>query len=121
MSRLEDIPEVALQNVVRHIRSSFSISNWKSFVDGGDALSVLRLGGSISEAARAMFTRVHVGNPNREYSAPSNTADEGTLFLGECKTDILTLTDWIEAAGESLTSLVFGFVEDIFPENCRYM
>lgn len=102
VSRLGSISEEALRNIVRLLSSAPSKSNWKSFVDGGDALSVLHLDGFISNIARALFTHVRVvvqsGLSDRDQEA-------GELFLQKSDANFSVLVEWIEAAGKSLKSL----------------
>lgn len=73
-------------------------------MDHEDALSLLKLGGSISDTARELFIRVHVGR--------NKTTDWSTLFLRRDDASVTVLTTWIEAAGESLKSLSFRFGDE---------
>lgn len=116
--RLDDLPEGSLRNIVRHISSVPSQPAWTRFVDCEDARSVLRLGTSISDTARALFSRVHVGLDE----ISSNYTNPGTMFLRVNDESISVLTNWIEFAGQSQSSLTLGNSYDPFdPDLCQDM
>lgn len=52
----------ALRNVVRLLSAAPHKTNWQNWVAGADALTAVKLTGSIAVAARALFTCVWVGN-----------------------------------------------------------
>lgn len=79
---------------------------------------MLHLGGSISDVARAVFTRVRVG----WYGVLDDDEKRGELTLPWGDDAASVLTKWINVAGESLTSLSFGSsIQQPNPETCREM
>lgn len=59
---------------------------------------MLQLRGSISDLARALFTRVHFGRV-REEADMSLAAEQGTVVLSRSEAGLSTLTEWLEVAG----------------------
>lgn len=117
-SIFNDLSEEALRNVVRHISSAPSNSIWTRFVDCEDTLSLLQLEGSISNASRALFTCVQLG----QYRVRSNDSNPGSLILRMSDASVSMLTKWIEVAGDTLKSLTFGYSgEHISPEGSQEM
>lgn len=100
-TRLHELPESALQRVLRHLSSKPARWNWRSFVDSEDALTALYHCSALRGVARESFKRIVV-----------HVLDNGERELGNLDMVHLRSTNdlirWCQAAGESLTELAFA-------------
>lgn len=107
-SGLDNLPEVGQGNIVQHI-------GWAPAKPYCSALcppSALCL---CYNTARALFSNVFIGSTRGRYV--DTESDQGTVYL-RFHAGVESLIHWIEAAGESLTSLTLGYVEERFhPED----
>lgn len=95
-SRLDELPEQALTNVVRCLSSAPSPSDWQSYTQHEDTLAAVQLARSLSSIARISFQTVTVSKPN------ARSREEALLHLPGHFSDLLL---WIRAPAESMTFL----------------
>lgn len=119
-SRLEEIPDEAVLNVIRYLSRAPSKVDWVSSIDHVDALSTLLLPGSLSEISRALFTRLSVGHRRLICAGGTPIEESGTIYLP--RDDVGLLTKWLRVCGKGLTSLAFeSSMTDKFEDDLRSM
>lgn len=120
-TRLHELSEPALQNVLRYLSSKPSALSWLSFVAPEDALMAVHPSCALCDVARAGFTRLITKRPSLE--------EEPAVHLPN-EQDPALLTRWFQSAGHSLEELILSDkiecanAEDLqpmfeaFEENC---
>lgn len=99
-TRLYDLPERALQNMLCKLSSKPAKGDRFAYVEPDDALMAVDPASALYDVARASF-------PNLSTTAyPEN--DEGYVVYLRNESDPSCLTRWLRSAGESLTALTLG-------------
>lgn len=91
------LPQEARERVLRNLCDNRSSPSSHNAPDPVDALSSVKLMHPLSNAARAIFTKV---------SAFSKDDDEA-VFLEDNR----AISEWVDVAGQLLTSLYFGYLD----------
>lgn len=94
---LHELPESALQNLLRFLSSKPSGPNWVSFVNLEDALAAVYPASPLREDARTLFNRLSANLPRFD-------DEEAVLHLPD-GSDASLLTRWLQSADEFLTEL----------------
>lgn len=118
-SCLDNLPNSAVRNVVRHLSSSPTKPNWQEFVAGTDALSIVQLSRSVADEAASLFTHVSIGRQESRTADIDLEHGKGILSLDNSFYD---LSKRIRYVGASLVGLSIGNkVPTGFFENFKVM
>lgn len=108
LSRLEDLPNEAHINIVRHLSPVPSRFDWKIFVEPSDALWVLQQPGGVSTSASSLFQTITVGKEVGEDVGCMCRKIQGEVGSLHLPKDFSFLLESIIAAGSSIKELRFG-------------
>lgn len=115
-SRLHELPESALQNVLRHLSSKPSRINWAGFVPFEDALTVVHPLSILREVALSLFTRLSVTRRG------VNGEEDELRLLFPNDSDPSLLSKWFQCPGGSLSEFTYvGNLTALDPEAMELM